>query len=183
MVAPSRPPRTTIANAAATYAPIGPANARDTTPAPTSAAYSTTARHASSAADSSDHGNAFQTTTCVQRPPYPNGTSATAATPTAIAEPLTNDRSCAPSRHAIQTTSATSRTSAVGFARIASTRSAADSDARRRSRATTPPTVSASATRSGFTAGPQIATGASASQPAPSAAATSRPPDRARQAM
>src|SRR5437016_4598420 len=83
MVAPSRPPRTKIASAAATYAAIGPANARDTRPTPRSAAYRTTARNASSAADSNVHGSAFQMTTWVQRPPYPNGTSPIAATASA----------------------------------------------------------------------------------------------------
>src|SRR5205814_4024654 len=71
---------------------------------------------------------------------------------------------------------------AVGFVTDAATTSAAASAGRLRSRARTPPTVRTSATRSGFTAGPQIATGDSASQPKPSAAATSEPPADARHA-
>ena len=130
---------------------------------------------------SADHDRAFQVTTCRQTSGTESRYTVTAAAIAATAAPKPRRPSVLRSDHASHVTSAAAGRNAVGFARAANTSAnpAIGASSRRRSSKTTASAVSASATRSGFSAGPQIITGARASQPAPIAAAARRPASRA----
>src|SRR2546428_13777507 len=130
---------------------------------------------------STDHERVFQLTTWRHTSGTESRYTVTAAATTATAAPNPKRTSVARSDHASQATSAAAGNSAVGFASAAniSANPAIGASSRRRSSKTTASAVNASATRSGFNAGPQIITGASASHPAVSAAAASRPAERA----
>src|SRR2546426_6725281 len=140
-----------------------------------------TARKTSGSHCSSDQESAFQVTTCRHTSGTESRYTVTAAAIVATAAPNTNRASAERSARASQAARANAGRNAVGFAKPAkrSAKPATAARSRRRSSVTTPTAVSARARRSGFTAGPQTNTGASASQPAASAAAASRPADRA----
>src|SRR2546428_1342321 len=130
---------------------------------------------------STDHERVFQLTTWRHTSGTESRYTVTAAATTATAAPNPQRTSVARSDHASQATSAPAGSSAVGFASAAniSANPAIGASSRRRSSKTTTSAVNASATRSGFNAGPQIIAGAGASHPAVSAAAASRPAERA----
>ena len=181
MVAPSRPPRTTTASAPAAYAARAPRNPPMSAARPAGTPSTSMPTTTRSPACSADQLSSFQTTTCRQTSGTESSEIIAAAPITPRAAPKANRAKLERSDQRSHAPSAAAGRSAVGLARPAkmSANPASAARSRRRSRMTTASTVMKSATRSGFTAGPQIATGASASHPRADAAATTRPADRA----
>src|SRR5437867_2767766 len=167
--------------APARYAARAPLTPRVNAATPSGTPITTTPMTAICMAPSYDHDKAFHVTTCRHTSGTESRYTVTAAATTATAAPKPPRTRVGRSDHASQAASAAPGNSAVGFASAANTSAnpAIGASSRRRSSVTTATVVNASATRSGFRAGPQIATGARASHPPLSAPAASQPAGRA----
>src|SRR5438105_2602783 len=164
MVAPSRPPSATTTSAPTAYAPMA-SRGRSTASATIGTPATSRPTIPSSTAWSGCQASWFHRQTCSNIAPSGRcvATAATIVATTALSTNGATPRRCVSRRYA---KSAIAGNASVGFAQIASARSAPARAGRRESMASTAATVSASATRSGFMAGPHTATGAAASDAA-----------------